>query len=50
MTALGIILLVLCLLFLVVVLFRGEFKEWRKDRHARKHSMDKLFTGDKHGK
>ena len=50
MMALGIILLVLCLLFLVVILFRQEFKDWRKDRKARRDSMSKLFTGEKRGK
>jgi uncharacterized protein HemY len=49
--ALGIILLMLCLLFLVVILFRQEFKDWRKERKARRASMKKMFNiGDKHGK
>lgn len=50
MVALGIILLVLCLLFLVVIIYRQEFKDWRKDRKARRHSMETLFKGEKHGK
>ena len=50
MLALGIILSILCLLFLVFIIYREEIKSWHRDRRARRKSMDKLFTGDKHGK
>lgn len=51
MLALGIILLVLCLLFLGVILFRGELKEWQKERRERRKTMNKLFNkGNQHGK
>lgn len=50
MLALGIILLVLCLLFLLFLVYRQEFKDWRKEQKARRHSMETLFKGEKHGK
>ena len=42
MLGLGIILLVLCLLFLIYIVFRGEIKEWQKERTARRKTMEKL--------
>ena len=51
MVALGIILLVLCLLFLVTILFRQELKDWSRDRRRRKRTVDSLLNkGGNHGK
>lgn len=50
MFLLGIILLLLCFLFLFVILFRGEIKAWTDERKARRKSMDKLFKENKDGK
>lgn len=51
MLALGIILLVLCLLFLGFIIFRKEIRAWQKERSARRKSVEKLIhPGDKHGK
>lgn len=50
MLALGIILMVLCLLFLVFIIYREEVKSWHRDRRARRKSMESMFKGEKHGK